>query len=95
MRINDLHLIGVKLPNGGNARFFGALDNDEFEPFASDGLPNGWIAWHITDKEIEQQSPRIDALRKVPLIYEPSGDFAKWKEWLKHGWNGQRLATAE
>jgi hypothetical protein len=67
------HFIGKKDNDGTMGRFFGSLDEEEFEALMEklDGqLPKGFVAWHISNEEIRTGSKRIDLLKKLPLYME-------------------------
>lgn len=71
----DTHYFGIRL-GGKLARFTASVRDDEFLALTRDGLPEGWVAWHIPDGENVDNSDRCRSLRKLPIVVIVSGGLA-------------------
>jgi hypothetical protein len=72
-----MHKLGVRI-DGRPHSFFGTLTDAEFEQVASEGLPDGWLAWHVEEVELDQPSARVLAIRALPLV------CMRWQEALAY-----------
>lgn len=70
------HYFGIRI-NGKLGLFSnGAVIDAEFEHVTKNGLPNGWVAWHLEPGETFQTSERVKSLRKLPIVVEFAGTLA-------------------
>lgn len=70
-----IHKFGRCL-RGRRTQFFGTLEDAEFQTITAHGLPPGWFAWHIDEKELRPPNARVRAIRKVPI--DPETWQAAW-----------------
>lgn len=61
------HYFGIPI-NGQLTRFSRSVDDDEFIRLTANGLPPGWVAWHIPDGETVDTSERCRELAKLPIV---------------------------
>src|SRR5690606_15009485 len=69
----NFHFIGMELENKQMGRFFGGWNDEEFNHIMNKlggTLPKGFKVWHISEEEIERNSKRVQALKKLPYILE-------------------------
>jgi len=85
--MNCYHKFGVRI-EGQLHSFFGVLDDAEFMSVtAKEGLPPGWVAWHITPSEIYLLSERVQAIRQLPTL------TLRWQDALEDARAGRPLGT--
>lgn len=84
-----LHKLGTTV-DGKRCLFEGCIDGDEFDKVvASDYLPPGWFAYHVTLDECgEPPSKRVEMLREMPTVMRTTllggWERAPWRESLEH-----------
>lgn len=66
------HFFGMHIGNV-LCRFNAVVDDVEFQTLAKDGLPPGWVAWHIPDGENVDNSQRCRDLRTRPIVVSVGG----------------------
>lgn len=63
-----LHKIGVRI-DGKLHTAFGTIKDEDFAVVAKHGLPQGLVAWHIEENELDEPaSARVQAIRKLPHL---------------------------
>jgi hypothetical protein len=73
---NRKHYFGARV-NGTLGLFSnGAVLDAEFEHATKDGLPSGWVAWHLEPGETSQNSERVQAIRRLPILVELAGELS-------------------
>lgn len=68
-----LHFFGKRFEGGKIARFFNDYNDEAFDAVMEklDGnLPQGFLAWHIPQSELDKGSKRIDKMKELPLIVQ-------------------------
>ena len=69
-----IHKFG-KRQDGRLIAFFGTLDDREFEEVTRNGLPQGWVAWHVEESECDEPiSERVQKVRELPHFEIPWRD---------------------
>lgn len=69
------HYLGRRL-SGKLARFTSPLSDKEFYALTSEGLPPGWVAWHLEPGENIDNSQRVQELSRLPVVVEVCGSIA-------------------
>ena len=70
--IDRRHYFGIRI-DGQLGVFSGSVPDGEFANLTSNGLPSGWVAWHLEPGEDVGNSERVRSIRDLPLVVEDRG----------------------
>tara|TARA_R110000868_G_scaffold116231_1_gene309706 strand:+ start:39 stop:353 length:315 start_codon:yes stop_codon:yes gene_type:complete len=54
----------------------GACIDAEFESVTKNGLPMGWVSWHLEPGENSKNSERVKMIRSLPVLIVVAGSLA-------------------